>query len=466
MIKKVILIGGLATGGALLWSIMRRGTAFAGIPTDIYGNPEGTVYDEAGRARRPPPPTPDVEDEDRMTEAEWGAVARQQHQDDLSRPVDEGGLRHAPNGLLLDSRYVPAGRLLVPLTVYNWGLFVEQPSFPSPQWIDGRIYRITIEGEQMVVRCEGRLRSSGPGICLKIMSRPYLNRWPLHNRNQHATRRDPLDEGQIDSWPQYNGMRDPVYERLTRTALAPGGIIPGGRTVYVQEYRHNCYHDQYADCAGRCIWSPEIGVCRPRTAEEQEAYEAQQAQNEEANTEARGRESGAREEWSQRVFGIPYQLYQEFREKRADSPTENECAARRQAVRERTDFNQPSNLWDYAPTYAPGSVRAVDIPVDHDDTMESRRQRGAERYLRWDLITRREYQRDWYAISHGGIRAGYGDPLLAASGGFYGMADIWGETGRQRYEFDPAALEPASTPTQDTPARDSRIRRVTGIRGM
>lgn len=470
MIKKLLIVGGLATAGLITWSFLRKGTAWAAdVPTDAHGNPEGTIYDEAGRARRPPPPTPEADEDQRITREEWAAMQTEQNQEDLTRPVSGGGLRYHPGGLLLDDRYVPAGRLLHPLTVYDGGLFVEQPS-RLPQWRAGQVYLVTIEGERMLVQARGLSNVPIPstyasrGMLLQILARPQLGYWPLLSQTQHTRRDDALEPDEPDNWPQYNGRTDPVYTPVSERYITGQGIVPGGRTVYVHEYRHNCYAEEYADCAGRCTWDPTQGICRERTPEEQQAYEDAQAAAEEAQANQRARDAAAREEWSQRVWGIPYDLYWRLRERQADSPSDDECAVRRQAVFARSaPITQPCDLWAYAPQYAPGSVRAVALGVDCDDTMADRRERGRLRYTRLSLVMRREYHRDWYAITHGSIRAGYGEPVLAGAGGFYGFAALWGEPQQPRFERADTTTTTTSTQTSTAAQRQtSRSARLVG----
>lgn len=420
--KKIVVIGVVGAGAYVAWSLFKSSVAQAA--EDPYGNPEETRYDEEGKPEAPVfEPLPG----EGMTEAAAQIYMAQQRAEDHTVPATEGGLRNHGSSLWYDSRFVAYGQLAQPLGAKDGQVFIKDDSYfwdgtsqgsstPAAQEFGlNKTYRLMIDEEPIIARSRPSRHGPSRLVVFDILDRPNMSSWnvpliPAFRLFDSAEQRA--------RWPQYADRTNPVY--------------PVG--TWAQEQRANCSHENWNGLGQYRIWDPVLGDCRHMTDEERNTHVAWLAAREAEEERAASESSAAAQEACQKNWGLSCGEWQTLTSPHP-APTDDEARARVQALPERMTFRLPADIDAWFPQFGPSGHRAMPFPVDTSgETVAIRRERGRLRYASLDLLNRREFQRDLYALDRLGMRiAGRqyaGDFIIMALGGVYGLASNWGEPER------------------------------------
>jgi hypothetical protein len=450
--KTILIVGGVGIGGLILWALWK----------------ENQVEEKVDA-----PITPDDPDTDDVPPDSWSGdkdvlkrkIGTAQLMGDLTTPTQEGGLRNAPGSLELDSRVTAYGKLKGELKAHDTGFQVEQGAVANNRFVPGRIYRLEIEGEEGIIARFDSIRF-GKGNYFTILNRPNMSNW---NRPGYPSQRTAqFDEQNRRLWEQYS-YANPVYsEAIKRHWLA--GIVSAitsgiGETfgftrnnlnispyVWVNEIRHDCQHSPTYDSLGDWrTWDAQLGACRDMSSEEQAAAEVH-VQAAASGAQARMAEQNRlRNVTCMALRGVSCWDWNRFIDyyNRSDRPTLDEMPARIRRMLEvdlDTDFYKPrdvvSGIVAIQSTGTPLTQAQVHqlserlsqaVYATGDDTLAERRARGEQLYQRFNPSTRWKYLRDLYSIYRWGLnpnnQSSNGADVIAAMGGFYGVAAKWDPRG-------------------------------------
>jgi len=459
-----ILGGGLYLG----YELLKGQLASASSNFDGAGNPLGTCYDASGQ---PAPPTllydtngvligeeccdrvqrcvatatgPLFEEE--ITEEEMASLVAWKVYDGQklrTTPAGaSGGLRYDGSCPLLDGRFVSYGVLSSAIHPHTTRFLVCVPSTCTVPWVFGATYRVTIEEEILLVRA-GRPTAQEIGhgygnVAFTILDRPALPGW--ENAEQIHLTRVFANEEERARWPQYQGL-DPVYYP-TRRVVVPGEgpeqlacqdllHTDATYTVWVQEVRHNCQHQDYGGPGNHLIWDPIAGQCVPMSADEIAAHEAEVAAAAAEREEAAERSRWAANGQCNQRFQVSCDELEKIRRfwDQVGAPSEEERRARNTRLAPLLSY--PTNITTILLCDSAEEEMLVSRYLEHmfvgEEARNIRSMRGRER----ELITAQdlEFRRDLYSLLHGpagiGVYPLFGDGVLMVLGGYWCFRAIW-----------------------------------------
>jgi hypothetical protein len=448
---KALVIGGLGIGGLILWSLWKEGQA------NVVAN---APIDEED------PTTPDLPRDTWSgdTEALKKLLSTTQLQQDLSTPTQAGGLRNAPGSIELDTRFTPYGRLVGTLKAKDYNFAISEA--PSNRFAFGALYRLRIEGEELLARFDGG-GLYNPGM-FTIVDRPMMTNWTTRSPSYRTGQ---YDENGVQMWTQYSHA-NPAYSReikqrwinTVRSTVTHGdgsrdnitlaNTLALSPDVWVIPIIHNCQHSPTYDSLPEWrTYDAELGACRAMSSEEQAHAEGVVASTAAAAVARTAEENRLRNAECMSFYGVPCRDWNDrllTYYGRSDPPTADEMPGRiRRLLNSDTDITQPSDLMagiaatrvanngtpiSPADLTALGSrIASAGVTEVDIDTLASRRARGMTMYQRLNPNTRWKCLRDLYSVAVWGLnpngQRGDGRYVIMGMGGYYGFIAKWDPVG-------------------------------------